>query len=64
MKNKNLAQLSFTQEIFVDNFAGGGGVSTGIELATGMPVTIAVNHDPDAIAMHIHRALSSFRVGH
>ena len=53
MKNKNLAQLSFTQEIFVDNFAGGGGASTGIELATGMPVTIAVNHDPDAIAMHM-----------
>lgn len=46
------AQLSFTEEIFVDNFAGGGGASTGIELAIGRPVTIAINHDPDAIAMH------------
>lgn len=40
------------QEIIVDNFAGGGGASTGIELATGRPVTIAINHDIDAIAMH------------
>lgn len=52
MKNFDFAQLSFTREIFVDNFAGGGGASTGIELATGQPVTIAINHDPDAIAMH------------
>lgn len=41
-----------TKEIIVDNFAGGGGASTGIELATGRPVDIAINHDPDAIAMH------------
>lgn len=46
------AQLSLLDEIFVDNFAGGGGASVGIELATGHPMTIAVNHDPDAIAMH------------
>lgn len=39
-------------EIIVDNFAGGGGASTGIELATGRSVDIAINHDPDAIAMH------------
>lgn len=53
MKNKvSSVQLSFTEEIFVDNFAGGGGASTGIELAIGRPVTIAINHDPDAIAMH------------
>lgn len=39
-------------EIIVDNFAGGGGTSTGIELATGRPVDIAINHDPDAILMH------------
>ena len=45
-------QMSLTDEIFVDNFAGGGGASTGIELATGLPITIAINHDPDAIAMH------------
>ncbi|MCM1060629.1 MAG: DNA cytosine methyltransferase [Eubacterium sp.] len=40
------------EELIVDNFAGGGGASTGIELATGRPVDIAINHDPDAIAMH------------
>ena len=40
-------------ELIVDNFAGGGGASVGIELATGRPVDIAVNHDPDAIAMHM-----------
>lgn len=39
--------------IVVDNFAGGGGASTGIEEATGRPVDVAVNHDPEAIAMHI-----------
>lgn len=40
------------REIIVDNFAGGGGASTGIEMATGRSVDIAINHDPDAIAMH------------
>lgn len=40
------------RELFVDNFAGGGGASTGIELAIGRSVDIAINHDPDAIAMH------------
>lgn len=38
--------------LFVDNFAGGGGASTGIEAAIGRSVDIAINHDPDAIAMH------------
>ena len=46
------AQINLLEEIIVDNFAGGGGASTGIELATGRPVTIAINHDPDAILMH------------
>lgn len=36
----------------MDNFAGGGGASTGIELATGYSVDIAINHDPEAIKMH------------
>ncbi|KEA54647.1 DNA methyltransferase [Mangrovibacter sp. MFB070] len=40
------------REIIVDNFAGGGGASTGIELATGHSVDIAINHDPNAVAMH------------
>ena len=48
----NKAQINLLDEIIVDNFAGGGGASTGIELATGRPVTIAINHDPDAILMH------------
>lgn len=39
-------------ELIVDNFAGGGGASTGIEMATGRSVDIAINHDPNAIAMH------------
>lgn len=39
-------------EIIVDNFAGGGGASTGIELATGRSVDIAINHDVNAVAMH------------
>lgn len=39
-------------KLIVDNFAGGGGASTGIELATGISVDIAINHDPEAIRMH------------
>lgn len=39
-------------ELLVDNFSGGGGTSTGIELATGYSVDIAINHDPEAIRMH------------
>ncbi len=38
--------------LIVDNFAGGGGASTGIEIATGYSVDIAINHDPEAIRMH------------
>ena len=45
-------QLDMFREIIVDNFAGGGGASTGIEMATGLSVDIAINHDPAAIAMH------------
>ena len=43
---------SIFHELIVDNFAGGGGASTGIEIATGRSVDIAINHDPAAIAMH------------
>lgn len=43
---------SLFNELIVDNFAGGGGASVGIELAVGRPVDIAINHDKDAIAMH------------
>lgn len=48
----SLGQINLLDEIIVDSFAGGGGASTGIELATGRVVDIAINHDPDAILMH------------
>lgn len=38
--------------LIVDNFAGGGGASTGIEMALNRPIDIAINHDPAAILMH------------
>lgn len=41
-----------TREMTVDNFAGGGGASTGIEEAMGRPIDVAINHDPAAIAMY------------
>jgi DNA (cytosine-5)-methyltransferase 1 len=40
------------EDLIVDLFAGGGGASEGIEIATGRPVDIAINHDPAAILMH------------
>ena len=48
----NHAQIDILREKIVDSFAGGGGTSTGIELATGRVVDIAINHDPDTILMH------------
>lgn len=45
-------KMTITKELVVDNFAGGGGASTGMEAALGHSVDIAINHDPDAIAMH------------
>ena len=39
-------------ELIVDNFAGGGGASLGIEMAIGRHVDIAINHDPAAVVMH------------
>lgn len=48
--------MALQQDIFngiiVDNFAGGGGASTGIKQAIGRDVDIAINHDPAAIAIH------------
>ncbi|ROH87980.1 DNA cytosine methyltransferase [Pseudomethylobacillus aquaticus] len=44
--------LDLNSELIIDNFAGGGGASTGIELALGRHVDIAINHDESAIAMH------------
>lgn len=51
-QERNRGQIDVFDEIIVDNFAGGGGASTGIELASGRVVNIAINHDPDAILMH------------
>lgn len=48
MSNLNL----FGHELVVDNFAGGGGASEGIEQALGRPVDLAINHDETAIAVH------------
>lgn len=45
-------QLDLFREIVVDNFAGGGGASTGIEMVTDLSVDIAISHAPAAIAMH------------
>jgi DNA (cytosine-5)-methyltransferase 1 len=44
--------LDLGNELIIDNFAGGGGTSTGLEWAFGRPVDIAINHDPEALAMH------------
>ena len=44
--------LDLGNELIIDNFAGGGGTSTGLEQAFGRPVDIAINHDPEALAMH------------
>ncbi len=48
---RRFPQMGFNfDELTIDNFAGGGGASTGIEAALGRPVDIAVNHDPVAVA--------------
>jgi len=39
-------------EMIIDSFAGGGGTSTGIEMALGRSPDIAINHDATALAMH------------
>lgn len=38
--------------LIVDSFAGGGGASTGIEMALGRSPDIAINHNADALALH------------
>ena len=39
-------------DLIIDSFAGGGGASLGIEWALGRSPDIAINHDPEAIALH------------
>lgn len=45
-------QLPLGQELAIDNFAGGGGASTGIAMGLGREVDVAINHDGEALAMH------------
>lgn len=49
---RNRAQMDLTDKIYVDCFSGGGGWSTGFELATGRVINTAINHSRDAIRMH------------
>jgi DNA (cytosine-5)-methyltransferase 1 len=42
----------YADEAVADLFAGGGGTSTGIEMALGRSPDIAINHDAEALAMH------------
>ncbi len=50
--NSSQFNLDLHAELIVDNFAGGGGASTGIELALGRSPDLCWNHDPEAVAMH------------
>lgn len=52
MTRAQFAQALLPHELIVDNFAGGGGASLGIEMALGRSPDIAINHDREAIAMH------------
>ena len=47
-----MSQINIFDEMAVDGFCGGGGWSTGFELALGRPVDIGINHDAAAIALH------------
>jgi DNA (cytosine-5)-methyltransferase 1 len=46
-------KLHATRWMIVDNFAGGGGASTGIEIAVGRSPDVAINHNSEALAMHL-----------
>ncbi len=61
-RDRSTLMLPLRDEIVVDSFAGGGGASTGIELALGRPVDVAINHDPVALALHAanHPATTHF----
>ncbi|WGG48960.1 DNA cytosine methyltransferase [Rugamonas sp. DEMB1] len=53
MKRDNFTlPLDLGNELLIDNFAGGGGASEGIEQAFGRPVDVAINHNGEALAMH------------
>jgi site-specific DNA-cytosine methylase len=48
----------FAEPMIVDSFAGGGGASTGIELALNRSPNVAINHSEKALALHAARATS------
>lgn len=52
MRRDDFTLQLLPDELIIDNFAGRGGTSTGLEAAFGRPVDIAINHDPEALAMH------------
>ena len=52
MKRDAFSLPLLPHELIIDNFAGGGGTSEGLEAAFGRPVDVAINHDPKALAMH------------
>jgi DNA (cytosine-5)-methyltransferase 1 len=52
MRKLPVNQYDRNEWMIVDNFAGGGGASTGIEMAIGRSPNVAINHDPEALAMH------------
>jgi DNA (cytosine-5)-methyltransferase 1 len=51
-KRPPAVRLLFEPELIIDGFAGGGGASTGLEMALGRSPDIAINHDREALAMH------------
>ncbi|UQZ90730.1 hypothetical protein C4J81_16565 [Deltaproteobacteria bacterium Smac51] len=40
------------EKLMVDLFAGGGGASLGMDMALRRPVDIAINHNPESVAIH------------
>ena len=48
-----MRQPNLFRELAIDNFAGGGGASSGIKLAIGRDVDVAINHDDEAVLMHM-----------
>lgn len=44
--------MNLDESLIIDNFAGGGGASTGIEMALGRSPDVAINHDAEAVALH------------
>lgn len=44
--------LPLRDELVIDNFAGGGGASVGMEWGIGRPVDVAINHNEKALCMH------------